>query len=458
MARVSSRQVNVRLTRVLLASLLMAFGAVASKAQSAAEPGSDLTIYLMTFGVGEEIWEKFGHNAILIHDARTGTDSVYHWGLFDFRQPNFIGRFLKGRMLYSMGGFSLDQTMSDYYRLDRSVWVQQLDLTPAQRWKIRQFISWNEQPQNRDYLYNYFTDNCSTRVRDILDRTLDGKISQGATRVLTGHTYRWHAVRLTQDDPAIATGIDVGLGRPSDEELTSWEEMFLPSAVHDWVQHMRLQAPDGTRYPLVKAERELYRSSQFSAPDAPPDWTLPYMAIGIVVGALILWLGLTTLRGGARRRGFAIGAGVVMALYAVVVGLTGVLLTLLWTVTNHDFAHRNENLFLYNPLWLVLAFAGPFAVARGRATWARALAFLLIASALIGLLLHVAGLSRQANLPMFALALPPAFAFGWVLYRAGLNTSSVEAADPGPVPVMAGVAADSASGSSADASRSAPRR
>lgn len=414
--------------RLLAALLLLPIGVLAAQRPAAppthaaaegalsAEPGSELTIHLLTFGVGKEIWEKFGHNAILIHDARTGTDSVYHWGLFDFRQPNFIGRFLQGRMLYSMGGFSLEQTMADYYRLDRSVWAQELALTPAQRLQIRQFISWNQQPRNRDYLYDYFTDNCSTRVRDILDRALGGAIRTGASRMYTGRSYRWHAVRLTQDDPPIATGIDVGLGRPADRELTTWDEMFLPRTVHDYVARLRVRAPDGSRHPLVRAERTLYTSTQFTAPESPPTWWPVYLAVGIAVGALLFWSGTVALRR-QDARGVRIGAAVMMSLVAFVLGLVGMLLMLLWAATNHRFAHQNENLFLYNPLWLLLAIAGPLAIARGRATWARELAYVLAASGVIGLLLHLAGLSRQANLPMFALALPPALAFAWVMHR-----------------------------------------
>jgi hypothetical protein len=154
-------------------------------------------------GVGEQVWEQFGHNAIWIRDmsrppsAGGGTDSVYHWGLFDFSQPNFIPRFLKGEMLYSMGGFTLASTMSDYHRLDRSVWAQELDLTPAQKLALRNYIQWNEQPENRGYFYNYYHDNCSTRVRDALDRALGGVLRSAMATRMTGTTYRSHTRRLT---------------------------------------------------------------------------------------------------------------------------------------------------------------------------------------------------------------------------------------------------------------------
>src|SRR5437867_9473850 len=104
---------------------------------TSAVPGSELTISLITMGQGSEVWELFGHNAIWIHDARDGTDVAYNWGVFDWRQEHFIARFLKGRMLYAMAGFTIDETLRSYEYLNRTVWSQELNLTPAQRAEIK---------------------------------------------------------------------------------------------------------------------------------------------------------------------------------------------------------------------------------------------------------------------------------------------------------------------------------
>ncbi|HST08247.1 MAG TPA: DUF4105 domain-containing protein, partial [Gemmatimonadaceae bacterium] len=63
---------------------------------SAPEPGSNLTVYLLTFGWGDVVWERFGHNAIWIKDRARGTDMTYNWGMFDFNQPHFVWRFVTG--------------------------------------------------------------------------------------------------------------------------------------------------------------------------------------------------------------------------------------------------------------------------------------------------------------------------------------------------------------------------
>jgi hypothetical protein len=369
-------------------------------------------------GVGEEVWEKFGHNAIWIHDASSGTDSVYHWGLFDFHQPHFIPRFLQGRMLYSMGGFSLEGTLEDYHYLDRTVWAQQLELTPVQRRQIRDFIRWNEQPENRNYLYNYFTDNCSTRVRDIIDRALGGALSFTKT-VASGRTYRDEALRSTQEDFPLATGIDIGLGRPSDHRMTVWESMFLPMSLHEVVKKLVVHDAHGGRIPLVSKENVLYLSHSHREPLSPPRWSARYLAIGLVLSLVLGVLGMAAVRSRATG-GFGVPAvaGVVFGVFAFAAALLSLLLLLLWTVTNHTFAHRNENLLLFNPLWLVLFVAGPMLLARGRAAWSSALSWGALILAVIGLALHPLGAARQDNLPLFALALPPFTVFALILERA----------------------------------------
>jgi hypothetical protein len=95
-----------------------------------AGPGSHLTVYLMTMGPGEQVWERFGHNAIWVHDAIAGTDIAYNYGLFDFRQEDFLLRFIRGTMRYWMAGFPAREYVETYVRANRSVWIQELDLPP----------------------------------------------------------------------------------------------------------------------------------------------------------------------------------------------------------------------------------------------------------------------------------------------------------------------------------------
>ncbi|MDX1647259.1 MAG: DUF4105 domain-containing protein, partial [Longimicrobiales bacterium] len=137
--------------------------------QEPAEPGSELRVWLVTAGPGDAVWERYGHNAIRILDTGTGRDVSYNWGIFDFQQVDFIPRFLQGRMLYMMAPFSTPAMIDAYARADREVILQELDLTPAEKLELRTLAEINALPENRDYIYQYVLDNCSTRVRDLLD-------------------------------------------------------------------------------------------------------------------------------------------------------------------------------------------------------------------------------------------------------------------------------------------------
>lgn len=385
-----------------------------------AEPGSELTITLLTMGVGEEVWEQFGHNALWFHVERPPSmggpvDVVYNWGIFDSSQPYFIPHFLQGRMLYSMGGYPYEETLIDYRQRDRAVWAQELNLTNAQKIALRDFVLWNSRPQNSYYRYDYFRDNCSTRVRDALDRVLGGVIRATYTGRTTPFTYRSETLRLTQVGPFLATGIDIGLGRPADHQLSAYEDMFLPMRLRDYIRELRVSDGKGGTHPLVKNERMLLGTISHPEPAAPPHWLPVFLTIGVLMAVLFVVVGWRAARGSAAAR---YTAGTLFAVFSFAAGFLGILLTLLWAVTDHTFAYRNENLLLFNPLWLVLAVLAPMTAVKGRLSRStRWLTFLLVALALLALLLHVVRLSREGNGDIIALALPPMLALAWVVHR-----------------------------------------
>ncbi|HEX7941618.1 MAG TPA: DUF4105 domain-containing protein, partial [Gemmatimonadaceae bacterium] len=184
----------------------------ASAAAPAPKPGSELEVTLMTFGLGQEVFERFGHNALWIHDAANGTNVAYNWGLFSFRQPHFLQRFLTGDTRYWMGGQDANLMIAQYQSLGRPITLQRLNMTPAQKLALRDFIRWNEQGENRFYRYDYFRDNCSTRLRDALDHALGGALKAATDTIITPFTYRRESVRLTDGARPVQVGIDIALG------------------------------------------------------------------------------------------------------------------------------------------------------------------------------------------------------------------------------------------------------
>ncbi|MGQ0646028.1 MAG: lipoprotein N-acyltransferase Lnb domain-containing protein [Gemmatimonadaceae bacterium] len=387
------------------AMLLMSAPSIA-RAQAVVPPvpGSQLEIYVMTMGVGDAVWERFGHNALGIRDKSANTDIVYNWGTFSFTEADFLPRFIRGENRYWVapndGGLTVD-----YYRsINRSVWVQDLDLPPATRLAIRDFVEWNVREENKYYRYDYFIDNCSTRVRDALDRALGGALRLQFDAVPSGMSFRDEARRLMEPDPLTYTGIDIGLGRPSDREMSRFEAMFIPMRLRDALREMTVAGPNGTQLPLVGAEREMFTAIRAPEALAPANHQLRYLLLGVGLAAIMLGLARFT----------PAGSRAVAAVWCTIAGICGVLIVVLWTMTRHVWAYENVNLLFFNPLWIVLAVL----VARRSPvrTWGRWLAVACGVLAVIGIVL---GLVRwpQRSEEMALLVLAPHAAVLALLYR-----------------------------------------
>jgi hypothetical protein len=363
---------------------------------TALDPGSELTVTLITYETGGAIWERYGHNALWIHNALTGADDHYDYGRFSFERPHFVLRFLQGRMWYSMGYESnVPGVIQLYTRQGRKIWAQELDLTPAQRLALRDFLAWNIQPEHAEYFYDYYRDNCSTRIRDAIDRVLGGALRRYG-EAPSGLTWREETRRLNQHNRMLYTGLLLALGQPVDAEMSRWEQMFLPARLREDLDHVQVAGADGALRPLVKVERVLAQGGRWPVPARPANWTLGYLLAGVLGGALLAVLGRTW-------------AFVPLAtLWTLLAGLAGGLLAWLWTFSHHWAAWRNENLFLFNLLALALALVLPSA-ARGK-SWARrparALALAVAGLGVVGLLLKLLPAFRQHNLEVYALVLP----------------------------------------------------
>lgn len=372
-------------------------------------PGSHLTVYLVTMGPGDLVWERFGHNAIWIHDAQAGTDVAYNWGLFDFEQEDFIPRFLQGEMLYWMAGFDAHRMVELYQQENRTVELQQLNLAPAQRLALQDFVRWNAQPDNRFYQYHYFLDNCSTRARDALDLGLGGALERRFSNEPAEESWRSVVRRVLEGNVPEYLALDLILASPADEAISVWEEMFIPMVLRDQLREVEVVGPSGDQIPLVASEEVLFTADR-------PD---PAGRSRIFIPLLI---GLSLLLGGAA--GLSSPRGrlpllLVGATWSLVSGVLGVVMLFLWVGSGHTFGYGNLNLLQMNPLGLVLLVLLPLSLlprADGRARrWALRVAAGLLGLSLLGVLLLP--LTTQAGGLMALLALPLHMGIWWGLQR-----------------------------------------
>lgn len=372
------------MSRVLLLLLALLWAG-----QGSAET-APVRVGVMTMQPGEIFWERFGHNAIVID---TGNSRLsYNFGFFDPSEPGFVGNFMQGKMNYLLAALPLADDLSYYRKAGRGVSIQWLDLNPQQRRRIQQRLEYLARPENARYRYDYFTNNCATQVRDVLNSAMDGALHGPMSASSLGNSYRSETVRLAWPAKWMAMGFDLGLGPQADKPLSRWQDAFIPMNLADSLRTIRL---DSAR-PLVSSEEVLLPSRISPPPRELPQWQLP--AIGMGAGlALLFWL-LQRYRANA--------ANGLMLLFWSLAGTLGSVMLLLWLFTAHRFAFANENLLLLSPLaWLPVVFYFRRHAPRGRKAYAlavKAVALMAVLAAMIKLL----GFSTQNNMNWLLLLLP----------------------------------------------------
>ncbi|MDE2304788.1 MAG: DUF4105 domain-containing protein [Gammaproteobacteria bacterium] len=389
--------------RTGLAACLMLFvflGARAARAGVVDAPGADLEISLITYGPGRIYWERFGHDALQVRDRLSGQSVDFNYGVFDFDERGFFWNFARGYMHYMIDVERSDLDEADYVASGRSVVRQRLALTPAQAVSLRAFLLWNLRPENAIYNYDYLTDNCTTRVRDALDKVLGGALRRSLAARPGGMTYRQQIDRLMSPEPGLMLAMDMGLGPAADRPLSAWQESFLPMVLEQDLRGVKVSDGHGGRTPLVSAEQRLAVSRIGAPPARPPALFWPLGLVGTGFAILLL----------ATRRRLPRVHGVLAIAYVAAAGFVGLVLAALWGLTQHHAAWENANLLVFNPL----AFWLPAAVwrrARGGAEasvgrGARRVIGLQLVTAAIAVLLHGLPLTVQQNQPWLALAIP----------------------------------------------------
>ncbi|HEY4554934.1 MAG TPA: DUF4105 domain-containing protein [Lysobacter sp.] len=366
----------------ILALWLVAFGAIAAP-----------RIGIATMQPGEIFFERFGHDSVVVVDADTGRATSYNFGFFDPTEPDFVARFVRGDMRYRLAALPFEQDLQMYADAGRGVSVQWLDLDPAQATALARALEVNARPENAHYRYDYFLDNCATRVRDAVDFALGGELRRQLQGRSQGHTYRSEATRLASPAWWMWLGFDIGLGPAADRPLSLWDSAFVPMRLADSLGNARNTR--GT--PLVQSVQPVLPHELPPEPPGRPrpwwPWALAGLALGIAAA----------VAGRSHPRRIAAAALPFWALCAV----AGSLMLFIWFGTEHRFGWANHNLALFSPLcWLLLP--GGWSIARGRAAprWFGWMLVAIVAVAAASLFLLWLPAFPQRNAHWIALMLP----------------------------------------------------
>ena len=358
-------------------ALLVVLVSTPAAAQPPAEPPADsLAVSLLTMLPGREVYSLFGHSAIRIRDDARGLDRAYNFGTFDFGQPFFLVRFARGQLDYILDTAPFAAELAHYRALGRPIVEQRLALSPAAAYALYDALERNARPENRAYRYDFFFDNCSTRLLDVIDAatTAAGDGPVVLAPAATHPTFRAMLRPYTRGTPTLAMGMDLGIGLPSDRRATDREQTFLPVGLAGALDRARVGGQ-----PLMASRDTLFWVPGAGEVPARPEPVVP-LALAV--------LGLGWAAAALRPARFARAARVADAVLFGVAGVAGVLVAFLWFGTDHTVTGPNLNL-----LWAFPAHIG-LAVAVGRARvsagWRRYAAVSAVL-ALIVPVLHVAG-------------------------------------------------------------------
>jgi hypothetical protein len=382
-----------------------------------ARRGETLVVSIFTYGPGDIVFEKFGHIALGIRDTVTGQDAVFNWGMFSFSQPNFLWRFLTGDTSYWMEGFSTQAFNTEYAGQNRSIRQQRLALTPLERGTLLEFVTWNAKPANKFYRYDYYQDNCSTRIRDALDWVLRGRLKPELNVPGPGRTWRGETERISTSSLPMFAGIEIALGHNADERLSKWEEAFLPERLAEHFESVVLRAENGRRYRLVESDTVLFTANRVPMPSEPPEWLMTAALLGLTLAGIIAVLA------DARGRITRVLLASLVAIWYFVGGVLGTALLLAGTVTWHEpYMGKNTTLLQLHPLLLVAAVAVPIALLRhARTRAALGVSTTIAALSIIGVLLQVVpGLSQRSGV-VLAVTVPVHIALAVAVWRLGLH-------------------------------------
>jgi hypothetical protein len=298
-------------------------------------------VSILTIGPGDNLYDKFGHSAFRIADETTELDVVFNYGVYDFDTPNFYLKFAQGKLLYKLAVSDYDSFLAGYIAQKRWVSEQLLDLEYAEVNALFQYLLDNAKPENKYYKYDFFYDNCATRIRDVLVSVLGKKLSYQDNLATEGATFRDLIQKNVYWNSWGSMGMDVAIGAVVDRQATSWQYQFLPEYVAKAAADATLSKNGATR-PLVKETHAIFEVGERN--EMGNFWLSPLFFFAILGFLLIL---VTVMDYKANRRSRFLDSSIF-----AISGILGILLSLLWFATDHSATAYN-----YNLLW-----AFPFSV------------------------------------------------------------------------------------------------
>lgn len=347
---------------------------------------SKASVSVITCGPGSELYSAFGHSAFRVFDPALGIDKIYNYGTFDFNAPNFYLNFVKGNLIYFLSTTDFSRFLRLYQYENRWVKNQLLNLTSEEVQEMYLFLENNAKPENRDYQYDFFYDNCSTKIETVVKAVLKDKVTFSNNHITTIKTHRDLIEDYTTDFKWGKFGIDLALGAVIDDEATKDDYKFLPDYIFEAFNNATIQK-NNISAPLVLKEITILETQ----PSESTFEILSPINVVLLLSILIIYITYKNFKTSKRTKFLDF-------MIYFITGIVGLVVLLLWFATSHTATYENLNF-----LW---AFAPNLAVAfyllkSKLPSWIRIYNWVLIALLCIMIIVWI------AQIQVFNLAMLP---------------------------------------------------
>jgi len=316
-----------------------------AKAQS--RLSSEAAISILTSSPwNEEVYALFGHTALRVHDKSQGIDLVFNYGLFNFNKPNFIYHFVKGETDYQLGATSFANYAIEYQLNNLEVVEQVINLTDEEKNKLWSALLVNISPENREYRYSFFLDNCSTRPFYLINESVGGNLE--LTPLKEEQTWRNLINGCTADFAWLTYGINLVVAQPADEVVDKYQILFLPYHLMKALERAIVTTPDGNSYPLVKEQAVIIASE-------PDDEEVAFNLASLLTPTVVTGLQLTILLllAYGEKTGTKVFKAIAYSLFTIA-GIGGCVVFFLSFFSEHPAMFPNWNLLWLHPLQLIV--------------------------------------------------------------------------------------------------------
>lgn len=307
---------------------------------------NSIEISLLTFSPGDGVENVWGHTGVRVKDIDRGIDEVYNYGTYKFDEPNFLLKFLRGKLKYSLSTDNFDLVQRYYSYYQRGIYEQKLNLTSEEAEKIFSALQTNAKEENRYYLYDFFFDNCSTRPNEIIEKNLSSPLHYNYVEKMT---FRELLELQIHGREWLMFGIDLIIGNIADRQTDVRQSSFLPEKLKENFRNISKSA-SGDGNPAKKLVYEEKFLTNFDRPEIKNYLIFSPLAIFTLLFVLeLLIFYFSYLR---RKIMFAwydkLWLGLALA--------GGMVITFLWFMTDHKATKDNWNYLILNPLYLILLF------------------------------------------------------------------------------------------------------